>query len=88
MISRRSQYFDALQLSCGYWTPHDLRRTGASLMVKLGVMPDVADRCMNHLEQNKVKRTYLRYDYAKEMREAWVTLGDYVYCLLESKHTI
>ncbi len=88
MISRRSQYFDALQLSGGYWTPHDLRRTGASLMVKLGVMPDVADRCMNHLEQNKVKRTYLRYDYAKEMREAWVTLGDYVYCLLESKHTI
>lgn len=78
MISRRSQYFDALQLSGGYWTPHDLRRTGASLMVKLGVMPDVADRCMNHLEQNKVKRTYLRYDYAKEMLEAWVILGDYV----------
>lgn len=78
MISRRSQYFDALQLSGGYWTPHDLRRTGASLMVKLGVTPDVADRCMNHLEQNKVKRTYLRYDYAKEMREAWTTLGDYV----------
>lgn len=82
MISRRSQYFDALQLSGGYWTPHDLRRTGASLMVKLGVMPDVADRCMNHLEQNKVKRTYLRYDYAKEMREAWMLLGGYICCLL------
>jgi len=35
------------------------------------------------LEQNKVKRTYLRYDYAKEMREAWVILGDYVSGLLE-----
>jgi hypothetical protein len=47
-------------------------------MIKLGVTPDVADRCMNHLEQDKVKRTYLRYDYAKEMGEAWQALGLYL----------
>lgn len=78
IMSGRSKSFDALLLSGGYWTPHDLRRTGASLMIKLGVTPDVADRCMNHLEQNKVKRTYLRYDYAKEMGEAWQALGLYL----------
>ena len=81
VMSGRSKYFDALQLSGGYWTPHDLRRTGASLMVKLGVVPEVADRCMNHIEQNKVKRTYLRYDYAKEMKEAWEELGAYLHCI-------
>lgn len=59
----------------GKWTPHDLRRTAATTMVALGVVPDVAERCLNHVEQNRVKRTYQRYDYAKEMKAAWDRLG-------------
>ncbi len=84
VMSGRSKSFDALQLSGGYWTPHDLRRTGASVMTMLGVLPDVADRCMNHLEQNKIKRVYLRYDYAKEMKEAWDKLGEYLQSIVGS----
>lgn len=84
VMSGRSKSFDALQLSGGYWTPHDLRRTGASVMTMLGVLPDVADRCMNHLEQNKIKRVYLRYDYAKEMKEAWDKLGEYLKNILST----
>lgn len=60
------------------WTPHDLRRTGETLMLQLGVMPDVAHRCSNHVEQNKVRRTYQRYEYRKEMIEAWNILGNYL----------
>lgn len=58
------------------WTPHDLRRTGASLMAELGVLPDVIERCLNHTEQNRIKRTYQRYSYASEMRAAWELLGE------------
>lgn len=76
LLPGRTQLRHVLELPGGYWTPHDLRRTGASLMVKLGVVPEVADRCMNHTEQNKMKRTYIRYDYAQEMREAWSLLGE------------
>lgn len=76
VLSGRTMHRSALVLPGGHWTPHDLRRTGASMMVSLGVLPDVADRCMNHVEQNKVRRTYIRYDYAKEMKAAWILLGD------------
>ncbi|MNF17316.1 hypothetical protein D3C80_2207370 [compost metagenome] len=44
-------------------------------MTALGVLPEVAERCLNHTEENKVKRTYQRHSYAKEMAEAWRLLG-------------
>ncbi|MFP4902925.1 tyrosine-type recombinase/integrase [Paraburkholderia sp. BR14261] len=64
------------------WSPHDLRRTAATLMQKCGVLPVVIDACLNHREQNRVKRTYQRYDYADEQREAWRLLGDRLELLL------
>lgn len=61
----------------GAWTAHDLRRTGATMMQSLGVMPDVIDRCQNHvLAGGKVRRHYLHYDYAKEKTDAWQLLGE------------
>ena len=33
----------------GEWTPHDLRRTAATMMQAMGVNPDVIDRCQNHV---------------------------------------
>lgn len=74
----------ALVLVGGKWGPHDLRRTGATLMVMLGVLPEVAERCLNHLEQNRVKRTYQRHSYENEMREAWHLLGERIALLTRS----
>ena len=75
-MSRRSPHTDALALSGGKWTPHDLRRTGATMMTALGVLPEVAEKCLNHTEESRVKRTYQRYSYDAEKREAWRLLGD------------
>ena len=36
----------------------------------------MAERCLNHTEENKVKRIYQRHSYEKEMRTAWALLGD------------
>lgn len=66
----------SLVLPGGKWGPHDLRRTGATMMVTLGVLPEVAERCLNHTEQNRVKRIYQRYSYEAEMREAWQLLSE------------
>lgn len=77
-MSRRSAMAQALLLPGGKWTPHDLRRTGATLMTALGVLPEVAERCLNHTEENKVKRTYQRHSYANEMAEAWRVLGEHL----------
>ena len=72
----RAELAATLALVGGKWGPHDLRRTGATMMVQLGVLPEVAERCLNHTEQNKVKRIYQRHSYENEMREAWRLLGE------------
>lgn len=75
-MSRRSPHTRALILPRGRWTPHDLRRTGATMMTELGVLPEVAERCLNHAEENRIKRTYQRHSYETEKREAWRLLGE------------
>jgi integrase len=61
----------------GAWTPHDLRRTGATLMQSLGMTMDLIDRCQNHvLAGSKVRRHYLLFEYGAEKREAWRRLGE------------
>ena len=74
-IQGRSALTEALVLPGGKWTAHDLRRTGATLMSEIGVRPDVIDKCLNHTEQNKMKRIYQRHDYKDEMQAAWRLLG-------------
>ena len=75
-MSGRSIHTDALVLVGGKWTPHDLRRTGATLMAELGAMPDVVEKCLNHTEEKKVKRIYQRAQYEGHMRSAWQLLGE------------
>jgi integrase len=87
-LSRRSSYTNALTLSRGRWTPHDLRRTGATMMTALGVIPEVAERCLNHVEQNKIKRVYQRHNYEKEMREAWRLLGERLELLTTAQNSV
>jgi integrase len=85
-MSNRSAHGKALILAGGKWTPHDLRRTGATMMVGLGVLPEVVERCLNHREQNRVKRIYQRHDYKKEMKAAWQLLGERITALLAVKN--
>lgn len=75
-MSGRTKQIDALQLTGGQWRPHDLRRTGASAMAELGALPDVIEKCLNHTEENRMKRVYQRAKYEKPMREAWKLWGD------------
>lgn len=67
----------------GGWTPHDLRRTGATMMQALGVSLDVIDRCQNHvISGSRVRRHYLHYGYRKEKTEAWQKLGDKITAII------
>lgn len=77
-MKRRSKSVATLTLPDGKWGPHDLRRTGATMMTRLGVLPEVAERCLNHVEENRMKRIYQRHTYETEMREAWRLLGDHL----------
>lgn len=75
-MSRRSPLVDALILPGGKWVPHDLRRTAATIMASLNIRPDVIEKCLNHADDNRVRRTYNRHSYAPEMADAWRLLGE------------
>jgi integrase len=83
---------DSLVLSKGKkgeWTPHDLRRTGSTMMQELGVTLEIIDRCQNHLlGGSKVRRHYLHHDYAKEKTEAWSLLGARLEAILAVGQTV
>jgi integrase len=73
----------------GAWTPHDLRRTGATMMQSLGVALDIIDQCQNHvLGGSKVRRHYLHHDYAAEKREAWKMLADRLSLILTTPDNV
>ena len=74
-------------LTGGKWTPHDLRRTGATMMGDLGIAPDVIEKCLNHTEENKVKRIYQRQKLEAEQGEAWQKLGERLSLLVNTDNS-
>lgn len=52
------------------WVLHDLRRTAATHMVRLGVTETIVGRVLNHAVQGITARVYALHSYAPEKREA------------------
>lgn len=57
-----------------HFTVHDLRRTYRSLLAQLGVLPHIAERCLNH-KLKGVEGVYDTYDYFDERIEANIQLN-------------
>jgi integrase len=81
-LSGRSKCTGTLILANGRWHPHDLRRTGATQMNALGVDERTTEKCLSHVDSNKVRRIYNRHGYDQEMVEAWNKLGAHLQTLL------
>jgi integrase len=65
------------------WHRHDLRRTGATLLGELGVMPDIIEAALNHVSiHSPLAATYNRSRYRKQVSEALQMLADYLDSLL------
>jgi integrase len=62
------------------WTLHDLRRTVATGMIKLGTAPNVVEATLNHFSGHRsgVAGVYNRHDYGSEKRTALALWGDHV----------
>jgi integrase len=61
------------------WSAHDLRRSFCTHLAELSVSPLVIGACVNHRSQTKsgiTLSTYVRYDHAKEKREAFELWAD------------
>ena len=56
--------------------PHHLRRTGATKMQALGVMPEVIDRCQNHVRAgSRMRRHDLTRNDVDQTNSAWAKPG-------------
>ena len=74
-LQNRTVKTDSLVLTGGRWTAHDLRRTTATLMAKLGVSTDVIEECLNHKIASKVARVYIRDRRAVDQAKAFDAVG-------------
>ncbi|MEI8168309.1 MAG: tyrosine-type recombinase/integrase [Rhodoferax sp.] len=60
----------------GNWTPHDLRRTGSTMLQSLGEDTDMIDRCQNHvIDEPKIRKHYMHYKYFNQKKQIWAQLG-------------
>jgi integrase len=76
-LGGRTPLVDALVLTGGRWTPHDLRRTCATWMVQYcDVSEVVANYCLNHMPSDHMARVYIRAEYGSRMKAAWQRLGE------------
>ena len=69
------------------WTLHDLRRTAATRMAELGILPHVVERVLNHVSGTfgRVAGIYNRFQYVDEMRDALTTWETHVLALTVPK---
>jgi integrase len=80
-----------LDKACGVadWTLHDLRRTAASGMARLGVGLPVIEKVLNHTSGSfaGVVGIYQRHDFAAEKRAALDAWGKHVAAIASEKGT-
>lgn len=74
-MSHRAKDTSTLIVPGGKWTPHDLRRTAATMMARLGFSSDVIDECLNHKITSKVARVYIQDRRLADQARAFDALG-------------
>lgn len=79
----------ALDAECGLppWRLHDLRRSVATGLQKLGVRLEVTEAVLNHVSGSRagIVGVYQRYDYAEEKRTALHAWGQRVVDILDGR---
>lgn len=75
-ISGFSKFKREFDERCGVagWTIHDLRRTSRSLMSRVGVEPDHAERALGHV-MGAIRGTYDVHEFRNEKRRAFELLA-------------
>jgi integrase len=66
------------------WTIHDLRRTMRTGLGRLGVRPDVAEMCINHVRKGMIA-VYDRYTYQGEIAAALARWAEHVMAVVEGR---
>jgi integrase len=86
-FSRMKRRLDALVSVTEPWTLHDLRRTVATGLQRLGVQLPVTEACLNHASGSisGIAAVYQRHDYADEKRAALASWAEHVEAMVEGR---
>jgi integrase len=86
-FSRAKAAIDKAMGSPPHWTFHDLRRTMASGMARLGIQLPVIEKVLNHRSGSfsGIVGVYQRHDFADEKRKALEAWARFVTSLVEDK---
>ena len=66
---------NSLVLGDEKWTPHDLRRTGSTLMQQLKISREIINLCQNHVVGSQVDQHYLLAKQHRDKKDAWIALN-------------
>lgn len=78
-VRNNEKYFEI-----AHFTPHDLRRTAASMMTMLGIPRLHVSKVLNHTEDS-ITAVYDRHDYFEEKRTALVTWANHLADVISGK---
>jgi hypothetical protein len=74
---RETRVFQEASETSG-WHRHDLRRTGATMLGDMGVLPDIIEAALNHVSiRSPLAATYNRSRYRPQVAAALQQLGNY-----------
>jgi integrase len=70
-----------------YWTVHDLRRSAATHMAEIGVLPHIVEAVLNHVSGHKdgIAGIYNRAAYEKDKRDALIRWADWLLGIVEGR---
>lgn len=74
----QKKHTNEFELPNGHWVLHDLRRTAATIMQELGVMPHIVKKCLNQRTEDKIMETYQRAELLDQQQSAFEKLGEYL----------
>lgn len=71
------------QMQIPHWTPHDLRRTWATLAAQCDIEPYLISRVLSHSQpEGVIAAIYNRHRYTEKMRDALARVEDHILTLL------
>jgi integrase len=85
-IALNGRIIEAEGKALARYTLHDLRRTFRSGLGKLGVRPDIAELCINHVKGG-VEAIYDRHKYQREIKAALALWADHVEAIVAGRES-
>ncbi len=70
--------FEHMGYPSGLWTGHDFRATASTQLHEMGYRPEVIERQLAHVEENKTKAAYNHAEYLSERREMMQAWADWI----------